>query len=92
MVISETGRVKNPWFNLYQVFILWVFFHRQGSVSRDQRRVWFADGVLPNGDAAESPKAPASSQPPSQCLAISNKSSASESSEVRQARKTRGHT
>uniref|UniRef100_A0A3Q2VBB3 Zinc finger, FYVE domain containing 9a n=1 Tax=Haplochromis burtoni TaxID=8153 RepID=A0A3Q2VBB3_HAPBU len=31
-----------------------------GSVSREQRRVWFADGVLPNGDAAESPKPPTS--------------------------------
>ncbi|XP_061695611.1 zinc finger FYVE domain-containing protein 9 isoform X2 [Syngnathoides biaculeatus] len=28
------------------------------SVTREQRRVWFADGVLPNGDDAESPKAP----------------------------------
>ncbi|XP_075877916.1 zinc finger FYVE domain-containing protein 9 isoform X2 [Nelusetta ayraudi] len=54
----------------------------EGSLSRDQRRVWFADGVLPNGDAAESPKPSASSQPPSQCLAISSKSSASESSEA----------
>ncbi|XP_057713187.1 zinc finger FYVE domain-containing protein 9-like isoform X2 [Corythoichthys intestinalis] len=33
----------------------------EGSVTRDQRRVWFADGVLPNGDEAESPKAPATS-------------------------------
>uniref|UniRef100_A0A8C6LRL2 Zinc finger FYVE-type containing 9 n=1 Tax=Nothobranchius furzeri TaxID=105023 RepID=A0A8C6LRL2_NOTFU len=32
-----------------------------GSLSRDQRRVWFADGVLPNGDAAKSSKLPASS-------------------------------
>uniref|UniRef100_A0A668SQ53 Zinc finger, FYVE domain containing 9a n=1 Tax=Oreochromis aureus TaxID=47969 RepID=A0A668SQ53_OREAU len=36
-----------------------------GSVSREQRRVWFADGVLPNGDAAESPKPPTSSSAPS---------------------------
>uniref|UniRef100_I3KQ13 Zinc finger FYVE-type containing 9 n=1 Tax=Oreochromis niloticus TaxID=8128 RepID=I3KQ13_ORENI len=36
-----------------------------GSVSREQRRVWFADGVLPNGDAAESPKLPTSSSAPS---------------------------
>uniref|UniRef100_A0A8C6LUK8 Zinc finger FYVE-type containing 9 n=1 Tax=Nothobranchius furzeri TaxID=105023 RepID=A0A8C6LUK8_NOTFU len=33
----------------------------EGSLSRDQRRVWFADGVLPNGDAAKSSKLPASS-------------------------------
>uniref|UniRef100_A0A669EVN2 Zinc finger FYVE-type containing 9 n=1 Tax=Oreochromis niloticus TaxID=8128 RepID=A0A669EVN2_ORENI len=51
------------------------------SVSREQRRVWFADGVLPNGDAAESPKLPTSSSAPSQSLAI-NKSSTSESTEV----------
>ncbi|KAE8290616.1 Zinc finger FYVE domain-containing protein 9 [Larimichthys crocea] len=57
----------------------------EGSLTREQRRVWFADGVLPNGDAAaESPKPPASSPAPSQSLAIStysNKSSTSESSE-----------
>ncbi|XP_061652950.1 zinc finger FYVE domain-containing protein 9 isoform X2 [Phyllopteryx taeniolatus] len=34
----------------------------EGSVTREQRRVWFADGVLPNGDDAESPKAPPRSQ------------------------------
>ncbi|XP_077414915.1 zinc finger FYVE domain-containing protein 9 isoform X2 [Vanacampus margaritifer] len=34
----------------------------EGSVAREQRRVWFADGVLPNGDETESPKAPAPSQ------------------------------
>ncbi|KAG8014306.1 Zinc finger FYVE domain-containing protein 9 [Nibea albiflora] len=58
----------------------------EGSLTREQRRVWFADGVLPNGDtAAESPKPPASSPAPSQSLAIStysNKSSTSESSEA----------
>uniref|UniRef100_A0A671VFY5 Zinc finger FYVE-type containing 9 n=1 Tax=Sparus aurata TaxID=8175 RepID=A0A671VFY5_SPAAU len=32
----------------------------EGSLSREQRRVWFADGVLPNGDTAESPKPPTS--------------------------------
>uniref|UniRef100_A0A3Q2GJN7 Zinc finger, FYVE domain containing 9a n=1 Tax=Cyprinodon variegatus TaxID=28743 RepID=A0A3Q2GJN7_CYPVA len=32
-----------------------------GSLSRDQRRVWFADGVLPNGDAADSSKPSSSS-------------------------------
>uniref|UniRef100_A0A4W6FSU3 Zinc finger FYVE-type containing 9 n=1 Tax=Lates calcarifer TaxID=8187 RepID=A0A4W6FSU3_LATCA len=57
----------------------------EGSLSREQRRVWFADGVLPNGDTTESPKPPTSSPAPSQSLAIStcsNKSSTSESSEV----------
>lgn len=57
----------------------------EGSLSREQRRVWFADGVLPNGDTAESPKPATSSPAPSQSLAIStysNKSSTSESSET----------
>uniref|UniRef100_A0A671VG09 Zinc finger FYVE-type containing 9 n=1 Tax=Sparus aurata TaxID=8175 RepID=A0A671VG09_SPAAU len=57
----------------------------EGSLSREQRRVWFADGVLPNGDTAESPKPPTSSPVPSQSLAIStysNKSSTLESSEA----------
>lgn len=57
----------------------------EGSLTREQRRVWFADGVLPNGDSAESPKPPTSSQAPSQSLAISsysNKSSTSETSEA----------
>uniref|UniRef100_A0A7N6B3R9 FYVE-type domain-containing protein n=1 Tax=Anabas testudineus TaxID=64144 RepID=A0A7N6B3R9_ANATE len=56
----------------------------EGSLSREQRRVWFADGVVPNGDTAESPKPPTSSPAPSQSLAIStysNKSSTSDSSE-----------
>lgn len=64
-----------------------------GSLSRDQRRVWFADGVLPNGDTAESPKS--SSPAPSQSLGIStfsNKSSTSESSEVRLAWKIFDHS
>ncbi|CAB1325763.1 unnamed protein product, partial [Coregonus sp. 'balchen'] len=45
----------------------------EGSLAREQRRVWFADGILPNGEAAESPK------PHSQC---SNKFSAADSSEA----------
>ncbi|KAM4729109.1 zinc finger FYVE domain-containing protein 9 isoform 2-T3 [Anableps anableps] len=49
----------------------------ESSLSRDQRRVWFADGVLPNGDTAESSK-PSSSQ----SRACSNKSSTTESSEA----------
>ncbi|XP_059201381.1 zinc finger FYVE domain-containing protein 9 isoform X1 [Centropristis striata] len=54
----------------------------EGTLTREQRRVWFADGVLPNGDTAESPKPLTSSPAPSQSLAISNKSSTSESSEA----------
>ncbi|KAM9323329.1 zinc finger FYVE domain-containing protein 9 [Pholidichthys leucotaenia] len=57
----------------------------EGSISRDQRRVWFADGVLPNGDTAGSPKPPSSSSTPSQSLAIStysNKCPTSGSSEA----------
>ncbi|XP_034743994.1 zinc finger FYVE domain-containing protein 9 isoform X2 [Etheostoma cragini] len=57
----------------------------EGSLTREQRRVWFSDGLLPNGDTSESPKPPASSPAPSQSLAISvysNKSSTSESSEA----------
>ncbi|KAF0046578.1 hypothetical protein F2P81_000211 [Scophthalmus maximus] len=52
----------------------------EGSLTREQRRVWFADGVLPNGDAAESPKPTTSSSPaPSQSLAISTGSNKSSS-------------
>ncbi|XP_071780418.1 zinc finger FYVE domain-containing protein 9 [Centroberyx gerrardi] len=57
----------------------------EGSLTREQRRVWFADGILPNGETAESPKPPASSPAPSRSLAVSpysNKSSTSESSEA----------
>ncbi|CAJ1072537.1 zinc finger FYVE domain-containing protein 9 isoform X2 [Xyrichtys novacula] len=57
----------------------------EGSLTREQRRVWFADGLLPNGDTTESPRPPASNPAPSQSLAIStfsNKSSTSESSEA----------
>uniref|UniRef100_A0A672HMH9 Zinc finger, FYVE domain containing 9a n=1 Tax=Salarias fasciatus TaxID=181472 RepID=A0A672HMH9_SALFA len=43
----------------------------EGSLTREQRRVWFADGVLPNGDATDSPKPPGSSPASSQSLAIS---------------------
>ncbi|KAM8851270.1 zinc finger FYVE domain-containing protein 9 isoform 2-T2 [Spinachia spinachia] len=56
----------------------------EATLTREQRRVWFADGVLPNGDTAESPNPPTSSSTPSLSLAIStysNKSSTSESSE-----------
>lgn len=54
-------------------------------LTREQRRVWFADGVLPNGDTAESSRAPAADLTPSQPPAstYSNKSSTPEYSEVR---------
>ncbi|KAM4551225.1 zinc finger FYVE domain-containing protein 9 isoform 2-T2 [Odontesthes bonariensis] len=51
-----------------------------GSLTREQRRVWFADGVLPNGDTTDSSKPSTSSPAPSQ--SNSNKSSTSESSEA----------
>ncbi|XP_064785106.1 zinc finger FYVE domain-containing protein 9-like isoform X2 [Oncorhynchus masou masou] len=57
----------------------------EGSLAREQRRVCFADGILPNGEAAESPKPPATSPAPSRPLAVSqcsNKSSTADSSEV----------
>uniref|UniRef100_A0A3B3WND8 Zinc finger, FYVE domain containing 9a n=1 Tax=Poecilia mexicana TaxID=48701 RepID=A0A3B3WND8_9TELE len=56
----------------------------EGSLSRDQRRVWFADGVLPNGDAAESSKPPSSGSASSQsrvASTCSNKSATAEASE-----------
>uniref|UniRef100_A0A8K9UP46 FYVE-type domain-containing protein n=1 Tax=Oncorhynchus mykiss TaxID=8022 RepID=A0A8K9UP46_ONCMY len=55
------------------------------SLAREQRRVCFADGILPNGEAAESPKPPATSPAPSRPLAVSqcaNKSSTADSSEA----------
>ncbi|KAJ8357370.1 hypothetical protein SKAU_G00201640 [Synaphobranchus kaupii] len=36
----------------------------EGSLPREQRRVWFADGILPNGEVAESSGVPASSPAP----------------------------
>ncbi|XP_043989287.1 zinc finger FYVE domain-containing protein 9 isoform X1 [Gambusia affinis] len=56
----------------------------EGSLSRDQRRVWFADGVLPNGDAAESSKPPSSGSASSQSRVASNKSATPEASEAAQ--------
>ncbi|XP_054914218.1 zinc finger FYVE domain-containing protein 9 isoform X1 [Poeciliopsis prolifica] len=59
----------------------------EGSLSRDQRRVWFADGVLPNGDAAESSKPPSCGSASSQtrvASTCSNKSATLEASEAAQ--------
>uniref|UniRef100_A0AAZ3QXI2 FYVE-type domain-containing protein n=1 Tax=Oncorhynchus tshawytscha TaxID=74940 RepID=A0AAZ3QXI2_ONCTS len=50
-----------------------------------RRRVRFADGILPNGEAAESPKLPASSPAPSQTLAVSQCSNKSFTSDLREA-------
>uniref|UniRef100_A0AAZ3QAA2 FYVE-type domain-containing protein n=1 Tax=Oncorhynchus tshawytscha TaxID=74940 RepID=A0AAZ3QAA2_ONCTS len=52
---------------------------------RERRRVRFADGILPNGEAAESPKLPASSPAPSQTLAVSQCSNKSFTSDLREA-------
>ncbi|XP_062338166.1 zinc finger FYVE domain-containing protein 9 isoform X1 [Osmerus eperlanus] len=49
----------------------------EGSLPREQRRVWFADGILPNGETAESPMPPATSPAPSQPRAVSQLSSKS---------------
>uniref|UniRef100_A0AAZ3RX62 FYVE-type domain-containing protein n=1 Tax=Oncorhynchus tshawytscha TaxID=74940 RepID=A0AAZ3RX62_ONCTS len=49
-----------------------------------RRRVRFADGILPNGEAAESPKLPASSPAPSQTLAVSQCSNKSFTSDLRE--------
>uniref|UniRef100_A0A8C5GJQ2 FYVE-type domain-containing protein n=1 Tax=Gouania willdenowi TaxID=441366 RepID=A0A8C5GJQ2_GOUWI len=53
----------------------------EGSLSREQRRVWFADGVLPNGDSAESDKPPSSTSGLPQSLAVSSYSNKSTTSE-----------
>uniref|UniRef100_A0A8C7JYK2 Zinc finger FYVE-type containing 9 n=1 Tax=Oncorhynchus kisutch TaxID=8019 RepID=A0A8C7JYK2_ONCKI len=49
-----------------------------------RRRVRFADGILPNGEAAESPKLPATSPAPSQTLAVSQCSNKSFTSDLRE--------
>ncbi|XP_036822756.1 zinc finger FYVE domain-containing protein 9 isoform X3 [Oncorhynchus mykiss] len=51
---------------------------------RERRRVRFADGILPNGEAAESPKLPATSPAPSQTLAVSQCSNKSFTSDLRE--------
>lgn len=59
-----------------------------GSVPREQRRVWFADGILPNGEATDSSKGPAANPNPTQPVAASqysNKSSGANASEAARA-------
>uniref|UniRef100_A0A672LGV7 Zinc finger FYVE domain-containing protein 9-like n=1 Tax=Sinocyclocheilus grahami TaxID=75366 RepID=A0A672LGV7_SINGR len=43
----------------------------EGSLPREQRRVWFADGILPNGEATDSSKGPAANPNPTQPVAAS---------------------
>ncbi|XP_043119704.1 zinc finger FYVE domain-containing protein 9 isoform X1 [Puntigrus tetrazona] len=60
----------------------------EGSVPREQRRVWFADGILPNGEATDSSKGPAANPNPTQPVAASqysNKSSGANASEAARA-------
>ncbi|KAG9334094.1 hypothetical protein JZ751_009186 [Albula glossodonta] len=47
----------------------------EGSLPRDQRRVWFADGILPNGEVADSSSAPAGSASPSETPPAAQESS-----------------
>ncbi|KAK6484287.1 zinc finger FYVE domain-containing protein 9-like isoform X1 [Huso huso] len=44
----------------------------EGTLPRDQRRVWFADGILPNGEAADSAKLAVGGPAPSGPLAVSH--------------------
>ncbi|KAI1889324.1 hypothetical protein AGOR_G00178060 [Albula goreensis] len=44
----------------------------EGTLSREQRRVWFADGILPNGEVADSSKMPASIPAPPGPLTVSH--------------------
>ncbi|XP_023671566.2 zinc finger FYVE domain-containing protein 9 isoform X1 [Paramormyrops kingsleyae] len=46
----------------------------EGSLPREQRRVWFADGILPNGEVADSTKVAVTSPPPSGPLLLSQDS------------------
>nr|XP_057917397.1 zinc finger FYVE domain-containing protein 9 isoform X2 [Doryrhamphus excisus] len=55
----------------------------EASMTREQRRIWISDGVLPNGDAEESPKPPAST--PSQSQAVSAYASKISRSELEEA-------
>ncbi|XP_036410232.1 zinc finger FYVE domain-containing protein 9 isoform X1 [Megalops cyprinoides] len=43
----------------------------EGSLPREQRRVWFADGILPNGEVADSSNMPAASPAPVGTLTVS---------------------
>ncbi|XP_026138667.1 zinc finger FYVE domain-containing protein 9-like isoform X1 [Carassius auratus] len=57
----------------------------EGSLPREQRRVWFDDGILPNGDATDSSKGPAANPNPTQPVTASqnsNKSSGASASET----------
>ncbi|XP_016398967.1 zinc finger FYVE domain-containing protein 9-like isoform X1 [Sinocyclocheilus rhinocerous] len=49
----------------------------EGSLPREQRRVWFADGILPNGETTDSSKGPAGNPNPTQPVAASQNSNKS---------------
>lgn len=71
--------LSHLWENLF--WSTWLF-GTLGSLSREQRRVWFADGILPNGETTDTSKGPAPNPivSPAQPLAvsqISNKSTTS---------------
>uniref|UniRef100_A0A8C0XXK3 Zinc finger, FYVE domain containing 9a n=1 Tax=Cyprinus carpio carpio TaxID=630221 RepID=A0A8C0XXK3_CYPCA len=53
-----------------------------GSVPREQRRVWFADGILPNGEATDSSKGPAANPNPTQPVAAARATGAPMASPV----------
>ncbi|XP_062843554.1 zinc finger FYVE domain-containing protein 9 [Trichomycterus rosablanca] len=55
----------------------------EGSLSREQRRVWFADGILPNGEAAEPTKAPAPDPDPDPAQPLAESQISSKSAETR---------
>uniref|UniRef100_A0A8C0Y1Z0 Zinc finger, FYVE domain containing 9a n=1 Tax=Cyprinus carpio carpio TaxID=630221 RepID=A0A8C0Y1Z0_CYPCA len=54
----------------------------EGSVPREQRRVWFADGILPNGEATDSSKGPAANPNPTQPVAAARATGAPMASPV----------
>ncbi|MBN3293607.1 ZFYV9 protein, partial [Polypterus senegalus] len=54
-----------------------VWYCVLGSVPREQRRVWFADGILPNGEVADSAKVTGGGPAPPGPLTVSHDSSKS---------------
>uniref|UniRef100_A0A673MDR2 Zinc finger FYVE domain-containing protein 9-like n=1 Tax=Sinocyclocheilus rhinocerous TaxID=307959 RepID=A0A673MDR2_9TELE len=53
-----------------------------GSLPREQRRVWFADGILPNGETTDSSKGPAGNPNPTQPVAAARATGAPTASPV----------
>uniref|UniRef100_A0A673M876 Zinc finger FYVE domain-containing protein 9-like n=1 Tax=Sinocyclocheilus rhinocerous TaxID=307959 RepID=A0A673M876_9TELE len=60
----------------------------EGSLPREQRRVWFADGILPNGETTDSSKGPAGNPNPTQPVAASQNSNKSSGANASAARAT----